>query len=135
VNRLVGVLKDVGVGDVNDTHVDLDKGVGAGSVEFDDTAFESRIGEHSEGRGAGMRMGFGCEVEGCATQSVAAHFGSGSVGIEDDHPAIGAWVRGEEEDAIGTDAVVAVTQGDDLGRREGLVGFDENEVVSQAVVF
>ena len=76
-------------------------------------------------------------VEGGAAKAVAAHFGAGSVGVEDDHLDVGVGGGGEQEDAVGADAEVPVAELADGVGWEGLsVGpGDDDEVVAEAMHF
>lgn len=76
-------------------------------------------------------------MEGGAAKAVAAHFGAGAVGVEDDHLDVGVGGRGEEEDTVGPDAEMAVAE---LGDSVGWEGFggepgDDDEVVAEAMHF
>lgn len=116
-------------------HVDLDLGQWARGIEVNEAAFDSVVGEDSEGCAGGVPMGFGCDVKGDAAEAVPAHFWARSIGVEDDHAGVGIGIGGDQEDSVGAYAVVAVAEVLDEALWEGIGGgLDQEEVVSQSVI-
>jgi hypothetical protein len=77
-------------------------------------------------------------MEGHATKAIAAHLGDRSVGVDHDHPAVGARIarRNDEQDPIGTNPEPAIAKAAHARDRERVVavGIDDDEIVSQALI-
>lgn len=126
---------DAALGRCDGSEVDLDVGGVVVRVERNGAGLGAGVGGDSEVEGGWVGGGGGSDVEGYAAEAVAAHLGTGAVGVEDDHLGVFGGVWGDEEDAVGADAEVAVADGLNELRGEGLGGaLDEDEVVAESVV-